>query len=148
MALTLKIATTAKCQHDSGSQCCITILNSVTKCSVVQKVSSGQTFTDISNLRCDLDLEYSNPIFPQDIPVYDAVLASQVWLQTNQQFRRYNRNSHNFILIIQALAVNLTLNTVNQFFCMTLWLMILHTYSMFGNKMFCGSEDIVQTNIH
>ena len=28
-----------------------------------EKISSGQTFTDILNLRCDLDLEHSNPIF-------------------------------------------------------------------------------------
>ena len=25
---------------------------------------------------------------------YDAVLKNQVWLQTDQQCRRYNRNSH------------------------------------------------------
>ena len=45
----------------------------VTKCSVVQKVDSRQTFTNILNLHCDLDLEHSNPIFPQDIPASDAV---------------------------------------------------------------------------
>ena len=28
-----------------------------------EKISSGQTFTDILNLRCGLDLERSNPIF-------------------------------------------------------------------------------------
>ena len=35
----------------------------VTKCSVVQTISSGQTFTNILHLRCDLDLECSNPSF-------------------------------------------------------------------------------------
>ena len=60
---------------------------------------SGQTFTDIFNLCCDLDLEWSNPIFQQDTLAYDAVLfALQIWLQRDQQFRRYNRNSN--ILII------------------------------------------------
>ena len=68
------------------------------KCSVIQKISSGQTFTDILNLRCDFDLERSNSIFPQDTQAYDAILWNKVWLQTDQQFRRYNRNSH--ILII------------------------------------------------
>ena len=34
------------------------------------------------------------------------------------------------------------------FFRMTLWLMILHHYSKFDNKIFCGSEDIIWTNIH
>ena len=50
----------------SGSWCSITILNLVTKCYVIQKISSGQTFTDILNICRDLDLERSNPIFPQD----------------------------------------------------------------------------------
>ena len=85
--------------HDSGSWCCITILNLVTKCPVIQKIASGQTFTDILNLRCDLNLERSDPIFPQDTPAYDAVLSNQVWLQIDQQFRKYNRNSHIFIII-------------------------------------------------
>ena len=40
---------------------------------MVQKIPFGQTFTNILNLRCDLDLERSNPIFfPQDTPAYDA----------------------------------------------------------------------------
>ena len=111
-----------------------------------EKISSAQTFTDILNVGCDLDLERSNPIFPQDTPDYDAVLSNQVWWQTNQQFRRYNRYSH--IFIIQALAVTLTFKKVNQFFCMTLWLMMLYNHTTFGNKMFCGSEDTVRTNIH
>ena len=78
--------------HYSGSWCCITIPNSVTKCSESQKISSRQTFTDISNLHGDLDLECKNPIFPQDTLAYNAVLSNQVWLQKDQQFRRYNKN--------------------------------------------------------
>ena len=31
------------------------------------------------------------PFFPQDPPVYDAVLSIQVWLQTDQQFRTYGK---------------------------------------------------------
>ena len=45
--------------------------------------SSGQTFTDILNLFCDLDTESSNPIFPQNTLAYNAVLQNQVWLQTD-----------------------------------------------------------------
>ena len=52
-----------------------------------------QTSTDILNFHCDHDLKHSNPIFPQNTPAYEFVLSNQVWLQTNQQFRRYNRNS-------------------------------------------------------
>ena len=36
-----------------------------------------QTFTNILNFRCDLDLERSNPTFPEDIRAYDAVLSNQ-----------------------------------------------------------------------
>ena len=79
-----------------------------------EKISSGQAFTDILNVRCDFDLEHSNPIFPSDNPAYDAVLSNKVWLQTDQQFRRYNRNS--YILIICVLAVTLTLKVVYHFF--------------------------------
>ena len=116
VTLTLKIATatTEISAWLSGSRCCITTPNLVTKWPVIQKISSGQTFTDILNLRCYLDLERSNPIFPHDTPAYDTVLSNQVRLQTDQQFRRYNSKSH--ILIIKALTVTLTLNTVNHFF--------------------------------
>ena len=68
-----------------------TIPGLATKCSVVQKISSGQTFTNIFNFRCDLDLECSNLIFPQDTLAYDAVLSNQVCLQTDQQFSRYSK---------------------------------------------------------
>ena len=64
----------------------------------------------------------------------------------NSSEEKVERNCH--ILIIQALAVTLTLKTVNQFFCMTLWLMMLHHHTKFGNKMFCSSEDIIWTKIH
>ena len=72
-------------------------------CAVQERLSGqdqthGETGADILNLHCDLDLVRSNPIFPQDTLASDAVLANQVWLQTNQQFRRYNRNCH--ILIV------------------------------------------------
>ena len=73
----------------SGSWCRITIPSLVSKWSAVQKISSGQSFTNILNLRCDLDLDCNNPTFPQDTLTYDAVPSDKVWLQTNQQFRGY-----------------------------------------------------------
>ena len=30
-------------------------------------------------------------------------------------------------------------------FCVTLWLNLQHHHTKFGNKMFCGSEDITRT---
>ena len=74
---------------------CMTLIipSLATKYSAVQKISCGQTFTDILNLRCDLDLKCSNLIFPQDTLAYDAVLSNQVRLQMDWQFRRYNQKS-------------------------------------------------------
>ena len=59
-----------------------------------EKISSGQTFTDIFSHCCDFDFECSNLIFQQDTLAYDAVLPNQAWLQTDQHFRRYNRKSY------------------------------------------------------
>ena len=63
----------------SGSWSCLTIQSLVTKCSVVQKLSFRQTFTNILNLCCDLELECSNQIFQDDTLAYDATLPNQVW---------------------------------------------------------------------
>ena len=68
---------------------------------------------DILTLRCDLDLECNNPIFPQDALAYDNLSSDYAWLPKNQQFRRYSSQSN--ILIIWALAVTLTLKTTNNF---------------------------------
>ena len=78
----------------SISWCCITIPSLVTQCCAVQKTSCRQTHTDILNIWCDLDLERSNPVFSHNTLAYNAVLSNQVWLQMDQQFRRYSRNSH------------------------------------------------------
>ena len=48
----------------SGLWCCKSIPGLATKCSMVQKISSRQTLTNILSLRCDLELGCSNPIFP------------------------------------------------------------------------------------
>ncbi|WP_419615779.1 hypothetical protein [Thiolapillus sp.] len=53
---------------------------------------------DILTLRCDLDLEGNNPLFPQDALACDNLSSDQVWLPKNQQFRRYSSQSN--VLII------------------------------------------------
>ena len=75
----------------SGLWCCITTLGFGNKMFCGSEDIIGQTFTSILNLHCDLDLECSNQVFPQDTLAYDAVLPNQVWLQTDQQFRRFNK---------------------------------------------------------
>ena len=113
VTLTLKTANTFCSAWHSGSFCSITIPSLVTKCFVIHKISSGQIFTDIFNLRCDLDLERSDPIFPQDTLAYNVVLRN-LSLVAKGPAVRYSRNSH--ILIIWALIVILTLTIVNHFF--------------------------------
>ena len=134
----------------SGSWCCITIPSLVTKYSAVQKISHGQSPTYWAfavTLTLNAVIIFLSFFFflYKTPPAYDAVLSNQVWLQIDQQFRKYSRNSH--ILIILALPVTMTLKTVNQFFCMTLWLMMLHHHTKFGNKIFRTSEDIIRTFI-
>ena len=93
---------------------------------------------NILTLCCDLDRKRRNPILSQDNHAYDAVLANLVWLQTDQQFRRYRTNSH--ILIIEVKEP--------VYFFKALWYMMLHKHTKFDNKIFCGSDDIIRTNSH
>ena len=68
---------------------------------------------DTLTLRCDLDFDCNNLIFPQDALAYDNLSSDHVWSSKNQQFRSYSSQSNN--LIILALAVILTLKTANNF---------------------------------
>ena len=40
------------------------------------EILSGQTFTEVQNLHCDLDLEYSKATFSQDTPAYEQALSN------------------------------------------------------------------------
>ena len=40
------------------------------------EIFSGQTFTEVQNLYCDLDLEYSKANFSQDTPAYEHALSN------------------------------------------------------------------------
>ena len=48
----------------------------VAKISVVQKTQKRQTFNEVLNHHCDLDLEHSNPVCSQDTLAYDDVPLS------------------------------------------------------------------------
>ena len=65
----------------------------VPKRSVVQKIEGKQRFNEVFNRHCERDLEQNNPIFIQDTPAYDDVLTNSSWLQKDQQFSTYSRNS-------------------------------------------------------
>ena len=43
---------------------------------ISQKILSGQTFREVLNLHCDLDLEYSQAIFSKDTAADEHVLSN------------------------------------------------------------------------
>ena len=73
------------------------------------------TNMNILTLCYDRDPECSNLFFSQDTLAYNVKSSDQVWLPRNQQFRKYSRKSH--IWIIPALAVTLTLMTAHTKKC-------------------------------
>ena len=40
------------------------------------EILSGQTFAEVQNLHCDLDLEHSKATFSQDTPAYEHALSN------------------------------------------------------------------------
>ena len=42
------------------------------------EILSGQTFTEVQSLHCDVDLEYSKATFSQDTPAYEHALSNKV----------------------------------------------------------------------
>ena len=123
-----------------------TIPSLETKCSVVQNISSRQTFINISNLHCDLGLELKNPIFPRDTLAHNDASSHQVWLQKFQQLRRYHPNEHS--LEFWAFPVTLTLTTTEQsiFFTRQPWLGAIKT-NYFSCKSISSSEDIWESHL-
>ena len=88
---------------------------------------------------------------------HKALWLTMIYHQTMFGCRRINSSENTtervIFFIISALTVTLTLKIANNFFffllfCMPLWPTMLHRHTKFGKKMFCGSEDIIQTNIH
>ncbi len=58
------------------------------------EILSGQTFTEVQNLHCDLDLEYSKATFSQDTPrLMNMHCQTKLVAKENRQFNMYNRNS-------------------------------------------------------
>ena len=56
------------------------------------------------------------------------------------------KDTEETVMIIWTLVVILTLTIANQPSCMTLWLMMMHQNTKFGNKMFFGLKDIIWTS--
>ena len=114
--------------------------------SAVQKISSGQTFTNNVNLHCDLDLECSNPIFHRTL-----------WLMMLYYKTKFGCK---LISSLEDTTETVTFELYKPFLWTWLWTQWTNFsawYSCSGfcittpsllKKMFCGSNDMIQTDIH
>ena len=112
----------------------------------VDEISSRSTVTGILNLFCDLDFNQNRAqsnLFTKQSSLWWCVI--KLWLQKNQQFRRYIRNSY-FVYVI--LYCDLTSKTANWSFWKTIWPIKMHNHIKFGSKSLSGSEVIIWTNTH
>ena len=100
------------------------------------EILSGQTFTEVQNLHCDLDLEYSKATFSQDIPAMNMHCQTKLVAPQNQQFRTYNRNSHIWLYESKFSYCDLDLEDRNHFWHMTFWLIMMSRHTWFGYKWF------------
>ena len=84
---------------------------------------------------------------------YDDVPSNQTWLQTDQKFRTYSKNSHILVIRISLpcdlhLQDRKTFSFLFFFFWIIHQLMIMHHNTNFGYKRLTDSWKIVRTNIH
>ena len=80
------------------------------------EILSGQTFTEVQNLHCDLDLEYRKATFSDKILQPWTCTVKLSWSPKNQQFRTYNRNSHIWLYEPKSSYCDLDLEDRNPFF--------------------------------
>ena len=73
-----------------------------------------RTFIEMFYLYCDRDLEHSNPVFSQNRPAHDGVPPYYVFLQKDQQLKRYSRNGR--ILIYEPSLWPWPWRLANRFF--------------------------------
>ena len=100
----------------------------------------------IMSLHCDLDLEYSKPIFSQDTLSHFDVPPYQVWLQKVQQFRRYgsDRNQWNSEPLLWPWPWAQHINTFVFTQQPSFWCDIK---TKFGCRRIRNSEDIAESHI-
>ena len=111
----------------SGLWCCITIPGLVTKCSLVQKISSKHSLT-FWTFAVALNLNAVIPFFHTTLQL--IMLYYQTKFGCKQTSSLEERVK--IVALWWALAVTLTLKIVNQFFRMTHRFMIRHHHIKFG----------------
>ena len=81
------------------------------------EILSGQKFTEVQNLHCDLDLDYCKATFSQDTPAYEHVLSNKVGRQ------KISSSEHIIEIVMISLYepkfsyCDLDLEDNNPFFC-------------------------------
>ena len=70
------------------------------------EILSGQTFTEVQNLHCDLDLEYSKATFSQDTPAYEHAPSIPHVLQFGVIAHKRVHYYYNYYFICKALISN------------------------------------------
>ena len=131
--------------HDTDSWCCIAIPSLVTKCSVVQKILSRQTFIDMLNLHCALDLECSNHFFSTGHPAYNRVLSNQVGFKGASNWED-SKNSH--ILIMKIVKQRTNFSTWHSGCCCCITVPSLVTKCSVVHKVSSGQTFIDIFNLH
>ena len=101
------------------------------------------TNTDSLTLHCDLDLECNYPIFfSRHSGLWWCIIRPSL-VAKESEVQKVSCFGH------MSPSCDLSLDDSKQlFFCMTLWLMVLHYNTKFSIKMICIWEDIIWTNIH
>ena len=99
------------------------------------EILSGQTFTEVQNHHCDLDLEYSKATFSQ----HSSLWTCTVKLSWSPQ--KISSSEHIIQIVIfhcmnqNSVIVTLTLEIETHFSHMALWLIMSH-HTGFGYKWF------------
>ena len=99
------------------------------------EILSGQTFTEVQNLHCDHDLEYSN-LFTRHSSLWTCTVKLS-WLP-----QKICRSEHIIEIVIfdcmnqNSITVTLTLKIETHFSHMTLWLIMMSHHTGFGYKWF------------
>ena len=80
------------------------------------EILSGQTFTEVQNLHCDLDLNTAKQPFHKTLQPMNMHCPTKLVAPKNQQFRTYNRNSHIRLYEPKFSYCDLDLEDGNPFF--------------------------------
>ena len=103
---------------------------------VRSEILSGQTFTEVQNHHCDLDLEYTKQ------PFHKILQHMNMHSQTKLVAKKISGSEHIIEIVIfdcmnrNSVTVTLTLKIETHFSHMTLWLIMMSHHSGFGYKWF------------